>query len=59
MKRQIIVNTRAPQLAPPVSGADVLLVDEDLIDLEYHYDLLQSQSHKTVVSQAMIPLRTA
>jgi DNA-binding NtrC family response regulator len=45
-----IVKSTVPQMAPKVFGTDVLLVDDNATDLEYHYDLLQSQGHKSVVT---------
>lgn len=46
--QQRTVKYKAPQTGPMVSGAHLLLVDDDVTDIEYHYDVLQSQGHKVL-----------
>ncbi|MGH9447465.1 MAG: response regulator [Terriglobia bacterium] len=49
---QRIMKYAAPQIGQLVPRASVLLVDDDVIDLEYHYDVLQSQGHNIVAASS-------
>ncbi len=48
--RQTSLKKTALPIALTLSGAAVLLVDDDAADLEYHYELLQGMGHRVVVS---------